>query len=658
MQPSKHYQRIPELIQSGKYHEALQQARKLSAKFPRDPESWYLLAGAHASLGQISDVIHCCKQVLTLNPHHTAALYNLAVALHHTGQLSEGLALYLRCIELNPTNSPALLGAGKIHQSKGDLASAFVCFKKAARSAPQLAEAHYYLGVITQALGKLSESVEHYRHALDIQPDYVEALNNLGHMMNELGHSQEAEKLFIQLTRMTPDSAQAHSNLGVVYDSTGKAEEAETSFKKAASLDPDFTPALNHLGFLLADQGRTEEAIRCFDNALSVIPNEEMALAGKANALEKRGQADAAAKIVEPAIKAGSCNPDIVLTYCRTQLRLGNLDTAVQHAAALLDSGKLPGKGISDLNRILGDLYDKKGDYDEAFEHYTRANQASPCTYNHQKHVDYIDRIINHSQPGLINEPHRKRKKHRNIIFIIGMPRSGTSLVEQILSSHPDVYGAGELRCMGEIANRPNLATASGPYPQGMPELEASDVDNLAQEYIAYLESIGDGSSSITDKMPHNFLYLGLIHLLFPNARIVHIKRNPLDTCLSLYFQGFNPLHSYTTDLGLLVKYYLEYERLMEHWRSCLEIPMLEINYETIVNGLETSTRNLLDFCNLPWSTDCLRFHENNRFVQTPSYNQVRQPIYKSSTGRWKNYRKFIGPLTQSLKTDPTGSDD
>ena len=182
--------------------------------------------------------------------------------------------------------------------------------------------------------------------------------------------------------------------------------------------------------------------------------------------------------------------------------------------------------------------------------------------------------------------------------------------------------------------------------------LTRSGIDALALRSIEPVEELADESRLITDKMPHNFLYLALISILFPNAKVIHVKRHPLDNCLSLYFHGFNPMHSYTTDMNLLGRYYREYQRLMTHWQQSLDIPMLEIQYEDIVNNQENATRQLLDFCQLDWFDGCLKFYDNKRFVKTPSYDQVRQPIYTSSVNRWENYRKFIVPLENALGPD------
>jgi hypothetical protein len=336
-------------------------------------------------------------------------------------------------------------------------------------------------------------------------------------------------------------------------------------------------------------------------------------------------------------------------------LRKNDTTCAIKQAQRLLSTDGIPLKGISDLSFALGNLYEKDGNHSMAFRYFNEANRVSPRTYSHEKHVNYINNIIRSTDKETLSQIPRARHTFREVVFIVGMPRSGTSLTEQILASHPGVFGAGELRYIGDIAASfsPPLSKGSH-YPAVISDLSQSDVNTLAKRYINPVEALADKSRLITDKMPHNFLYLGLISILFPQAKVIHVTRTPLDNCLSLYFHGFNPMHSYTTDMELLGHYYKEYQRLMCHWQQVLEIPVLEVRYEDVVNDLEGSTKRLLDFCQLDWSDNCLNFYDNNRFVKTPSYDQVRKPIYSSSVNRWMNYKEFIAPLESALSLDQT----
>ena len=641
------------LINNGQFSEARVLAVKITMKHPGDPGIWYTLAGIYAQLGQLNEVIDCCKQVTRLDQGHAGAHYNLAIGLEQTGYLSEAAVSYRQCLKLEPGNTQALIKLGKLLGKEGNHEDALQFFQQAAEVDNKLSEAFYCTGVQLQALGRLHEAATAYQQAIHIRPDYFEALNNLGHVLTELGELDKALDIFKSLLNINPESPEAYNNMGIVYDSMGKAREAEAAYRKAISISPGLTDTRCHLGFLLAGEGRTQEALDCFDANLGLSPDHESSIAGKAVALEKLGKLEDAYTTLESALIDRTRNPDLVLAYCTVMLRKNDTASAIKHAQRLLSTEGIPPKGIADLSFALGNLHEKEGNYSRAFQYFEEANCASPRTYSHQNNVNFINTIIRSTDKGSLAKIPRAKHTFREIVFIVGMPRSGTSLIEQILASHPDVFGAGELRYLGDIAASFSPPLTKGrKYPASLSILSQSDVDALARRYIEPVEKLADESRLITDKMPHNFLYLGLISILFPTARVIHVTRSPLDNCLSLFFHGFNPMHSYTTDMELLGHYYKEYQRLMAHWQQQSNIPVLEVCYEDVVNDLESSTQRLLDFCELGWSDNCLKFYDNHRFVKTPSYDQVRQPIYSSSVNRWMNYKEFIAPLEIALGMD------
>jgi hypothetical protein len=239
-------------------------------------------------------------------------------------------------------------------------------------------------------------------------------------------------------------------------------------------------------------------------------------------------------------------------------------------------------------------------------------------------------------------------------VFIVGMPRSGTSLVEQILASHPNVHGAGELSDIIKLAYEyiPFTLGLKEPYPHCVGSLTQNQIDQCAQKYLARIEQFSSDAVRITDKMPQNFLYLGLIGQLFPRARIIHCSRHPLDTALSIYFQQFIEAHTYSFDLENIGHYYNEYRRLMQHWKNILDIPILDISYQNLVEDFEGTCRRMVGFLDLEWDERCLQFHRSERKIATASFDQVRSPIYSSSLGRWKHYERHLGPLIRVLKED------
>ncbi len=262
-----------------------------------------------------------------------------------------------------------------------------------------------------------------------------------------------------------------------------------------------------------------------------------------------------------------------------------------------------------------------------------------------------IDRLIAAFTPERLQSLPRAQHDSKTPVFILGMPRSGTSLVEQILASHPQVHGAGELNNIMRLeSGMPDLVGGGKRFPDGLNKLTQEHVDELASHYLEHLAELSPDALRVTDKMPNNFLHLGTIQLLFPDARIIHCMRDPLDTCLSCYFQNFFAQHPYTNDLGHLGAYYNGYERLMAHWKQTLDLPIFDIRYEDLVENQETKSREMIEFIGLEWDEACLKFHENKRIGRTASYDQVRQPIYKGSVARWRNYESHLEPLRKALE--------
>jgi hypothetical protein len=272
-------------------------------------------------------------------------------------------------------------------------------------------------------------------------------------------------------------------------------------------------------------------------------------------------------------------------------------------------------------------------------------------TFDPWLHRLEMDALMNIYSPEFMARMPRASIRSERPVFIVGMVRSGTSLVEQILASHPAVYGAGELPDI--IQTVLSLHTVLGTeqhYPQCLSKLTQEKTDWLAQQYLGHLASLSPDAARVIDKMPGNFMHLGFIELLFPGARIIHCMRDPLDTCLSAYFQDFSRTHQYSYDLSNLGAFYREYLRVMQHWREVLKLPMLEVRYEELVANQEAVTRRMVEFCGLEWDERCMQFHKAKRYVATASYDQVRQPLYNKSAGRWKHYERFLEPLRKGLR--------
>ncbi len=304
----------------------------------------------------------------------------------------------------------------------------------------------------------------------------------------------------------------------------------------------------------------------------------------------------------------------------------------------------------------MAKLHDEGGDYDEAFHCFRAGNDLRKAGHRYQPEEEslFVDRLMASFNKELFGEKERIGNRSERPVFIVGMPRSGTTLVEQILASHPQVHGHGELEEMAELVRGLSERLGSRqPYPECVKTLDEITAGSLAEAHLAQLERHGCGVVRSIDKMPHNFLHLGLIALLFPRARLIHCLRDPLDTCLSCYFQDFGSRHRFSCDLEQLGRCYRNYQRLMAHWHATLPRPILDVPYEGLVHDQELWCRKLIDFLGLPWDERCLTYYKTERPVLTSSAWQVRQPIYTSSVGRWRHYAKHLGPLFSSLGLPP-----
>jgi tetratricopeptide (TPR) repeat protein len=454
--------------------------------------------------------------------------------------------------------------------------------------------------------------------------------------------------------QIRPESAMAHDILGCAYLELSRSEsfefikDAEASFRKAIKLKPDFFEAHTRLADTLVAIGEYQEAVESYRRALDLAPSYLHAVTGAAIVFERLGKIDDARAILAHVIEKGIDSISLALAYTAISCNTGEENRAI----ALLE--QLLGDQTNDRNMrmqghfMLGKIHDANENFDTAFRHYRAANALNPGIFDATA-SDHAFKTVAIAFDEAMQAGRPRASNHCQIpVFIVGMPRSGTTLVEQILSTHPQIHGAGELLHIGELTKLlPGLTGV--PWPECIGHVGCKTLDKLADEHLNWLSGLANGKARVTDKLPHNFRWLGLIDLLFPNARIIHCQRDPLDNCLSIYFQPFTVNHAYASDLQHLGIYYRQYERMMAHWRKTLRVPMFDLHYEAMVAKPEQCARELVEFCELEWDDRCLRFYESGRAVATHSYDQVRQPIYTKSVARWKHYEKYLEPLRQGL---------
>jgi tetratricopeptide (TPR) repeat protein len=701
------------LREQGKLDEALAQYRHVLAFKPESAEAHNDVANALKDQGKLAEAVAQYEQALVLKPDYADAHNNLGNALKEQGKLGEAVVRYERALALKPIFPEAYSNLGNVLREQGKLDEAVAQYQRALALKPDYGDAHNNLGVTLREQGKLDEAVAHlrqgleltpraeahntlgnalrgqgkldeavaeYQKALALRPDYVNAHNNLGVALREQGKLDEAVAQYQRALALQPDVAQAHNNLGVALKEQGKLNEAVAHLRRSLELEPSVVETHCNLGDVLLEQGELEEAVAQYEQALSLKSNHARALGFLGLALRQQGKFEEAFAACRQAL---ALQPDFAAAHAHlghTFRDLGRLEEARSAYSKAIELAPQKGayyqglstvkgfaRGDADLAAMeklaslsaedqiflgfaLGKAYDDLGEPERSFRHLLASNalKRQRIVYDEAAVLGEFARIREVFSPELMRKKRDLGDSSPTPVFIIGMPRSGTTLIEQILASHPRIFGAGELANIARAARR--LDSPSVSYPETVPSIGGEQLRQLGASYVAAVRGLAPNAERITDKMPHNFHYAGFINLILPKARIIHTRRDPVDTCLSCfskYFMG----HPYSYDLAELGRYYRAYEALMAHWREVLPSDvMLEVQYEEVVADTETQARRIVAYCGLEWDDACLSFHETQRPVRTASALQVRQPIYRSSVGRWRAYEHMLGPLLEALR--------
>jgi tetratricopeptide (TPR) repeat protein len=467
---------------------------------------------------------------------------------------------------------------------------------------------------------------------------------------HQAGRIHEAVALYKRVLLQKPDYAAAHINLGVALVQQGRIDEAIEHYQRALALDPRAADVLINLGTALATQGKIDDATAHYERALVIDPDNAMAHNGLGNILKILGRFDDARAHFERAI---AIHPD----YAEAHISRAEIKSFHPGDPDLAALEKLAGRDGSSANKApiihfaLAKAFEDCGDYGRAFEQLRKGNDLKrrQIHYDEPATIKLFRRISAVFNSRLFDRFRGEGDPSSVPVFVVGMPRSGSTLVEQILASHPQIHGAGELTDL-ETATSTVLGAGAVPFPDFVPTLDGARLRRIGQRYLAQLQALGNGRLRIVDKMPGNFLKIGLIRLVFPNARIIHTMRDPIDTCTSCYSQSFTAGQEFSYDLAELGRYYRLYGDLMAHWRSVVPSgAILDVQYEDVVDDLEGQARRLIEYCGLPWDDRCLSFHKTERPVKTASLVQVRKPLFRGSVERWRRYEAGLGPLLKEL---------
>ena len=610
-------------------------------------------------------------------------LFQKGWALERAGRASEAAEQYGWALRQDPDCIEALIQLGRLRIGAGRAEEALALLQRATKAGPRIAAAHQTLGAVLFELRRFDEALASFEQVAMLHPANPEAHISRGDCLAELGRGEEALACYDAAIAMRPGLAEAHNNRGNVLRRMGRLDEAATAYRQAMilqprspghayncastlyaagrprealaaydaviALDPGFAPAHFGRGAALMALEDSEGALASYGRAAQIRPAHAEAWAQVAQTLGVLGRSAEAAAAADRALAVDRTNADA--WYVRARLKsFGPDDPDLERMEAALaeaDARHAGGEDLLNLEFALGKAWLEAGDPERAFAHLERGNglQRSMVEFDLGEHLAMMEAMAGVFDAETIGRLGGAGHSSERPVFIIGMPRSGTTLIEQILASHPLVHGAGELPLMSQLAGRLPGAGA------GLAEaLSPDSLTALGAEYDRRVAALAPRAARITDKMPGNFLFAGLIRLMLPGARIIHCLRDPLDTCLSCYETKFSKGNRFAYDQRELGLYYRGYERLMAHWRTVLPANgFTEVRYEDVVADLEGQARRLVDFCGLDWDEACLEFHQTRREVWTASANQVRRPLYRSSVRRAPANAAHLSPLIEAL---------
>ena len=538
--------------------------------------------------------------------------------LHRSARLAEARQIYEQVLQQDSDNARALflLGTLAIQDRNYEVAESFIRRAIAADSSD--ASYHNNLGVVLRECGRLEDALNSYREAIELRPDYAEAYCNFGIALKELG----------------------------------RTEESIPSLERAVELAPNFGGAYSNLGNALQALGRPDEAMRAYDKAVALAPGDPSVHLNRAITRQDLGDLDGAQSDLREVLRLRPEHGEAWRLLSGLKRFTSVEDKDIKDMSQLLRAETIPEAEALHLHFGLGKALADAGKNGSAFEHFAKANTIyrGSFEYDIAKDAEYFEAIRNIFSAEFLFERRDWGCESERPIFIVGMMRSGTSLVEQILASHPQIVGCGELQELDRLTRRYEARPDGLDFPESVLAFDRGKARYLGQAYIQALSQRAGAAVRTTDKMPGNFQYVGLIRLLLPQATIIHCVRNPVDTCLSCFRNYFAGFHPFAYDLAELGQYYRLYTGLMDHWRGIVSDQLHDVCYEELVSDPEAQIRRLLEICGLDWDDRCLEFHQTKRPVRTASAAQIRQPMYTSSIESWRRFEEYLEPLLEGLR--------
>jgi tetratricopeptide (TPR) repeat protein len=605
------------LYSNGQMQEALDAIDTLTKDYPNEPLLYNISGVCYKAIGQLDAAVKSFEKALAIKPDYTEVNYNLGLTFQELAQLDDAVK----------------------------------CYEKAVALKPDYAEAHNNLGVTLKELGRLDEAVKCYEKALTLKPDYTEAHNNLGNAFKELDQPAAAVKFYEKALAVNPDYAEAHTNLGNAFKELGRLEDAVKSYEKAVALKPDYAEAHYNLGNALMELGQENDAIMSYESAIDIKPDYGGAHNNLGNALKELGQLDDAAKYYE---KTLTLQPD----YAEAHHNLSTIkkytarDPQITQMQSILSNGDLSQSDRIHLCFALAKVYEDLGKQDELFKFLHEGNRLRKQELNYSLDMDQITHSVVKKlfspSPSVVEKSLSYETSTIRPVFIVGMTRSGTSLVEKIIASHHAVHGAGELNTLNNLMD-PIVQDHSNNDKNGLSE---KSFLSIRQQYLDSLSRFNVPEKVITDKMPMNFRWIGFILTAFPEAKIVHLKRDAMAICWSNYKLLFSSRGlGFPYNMDDLAGFYGLYTELMAFWHQLYSDKIYDICYEDLTTNQVEETRKLLEYCELDWDENCLEFHTSKRAIKTASSLQVRQKMYQGSSEAWKKHEAYLQPLIKALSS-------
>jgi tetratricopeptide (TPR) repeat protein len=687
--PEKAVQMAARLYAEGKLGQAERVCRQVIAARPANADAHNILGATLQALGTGPEAIAELRRAVKLAPDASSIHANLGEVLRQNGDLDEAAAELEKAIEIDATNAQALNNLGIIQYDLRKYDEAVKYYRRALQFRPTMAEALNNLGNVLRMIGDLDGAVSAYQDALTYREIYPEAYNNLGTLLQQDSRFDEAEHALRKAIAQNPRYVEAHNNLANLYSSQKKEVEAlrvlgevlkfaptnpqsllltariqlrrnnhpaaEQAVRLVLQQQADNAEALTVLGQVLHETDRYDEAIGVLDQAVKANPNSPEALNFYGVALKSVGRLEEARDNILKALKINDsmygayANLNDLVDFSKDagEQLFNRMDTIFESTTTPEAEQFLP------LHFAYGKALEDRGEHERALKHFITGGRMkrAQLSYDEKETFGFFDSIREIFSKEMLKNPKYRGISDERPVFIIGMPRSGSTLVEQILSSHPDVYGAGEVkylsRALGQLRDRfPSLPK----FPQMMAKITPAQLDIVAKNYLNALTAGAGDAKRVTDKLLTNYFFVGLIHMLFPKAKFINTQRDPVDTCLSGFTKLFKDDMPHSYDLTELGRYYGKYREIMEHWHNVLPKGVLTtVQYEDVVADTEKEARALIEFIGLKWNAKCLDFHKSDRPVKTASVAQVRKPIYKTAVKRWKKYGDGLQPLVDAI---------